>query len=127
MADATSATNTTLYHNPQCSKSRGALEWLTQLAAEKSLVLDVVEYLKSPLKRETLQELLSQLPNNPTDLVRRDKKFKALELDEADYQDANQVVELLLAHPELMQRPVAVFCGKAAIGRPPEDLKELYS
>jgi len=127
MADATSATVTTLYHNPNCSKSRGALELLTRLAAEQNFELAVVQYLNSPLDGETLQALLKLLPNAPTEMVRQDKNFKALGLDAANYQTADQVIELLLEHPQLMQRPVAVFRNKAAIGRPPEDLLELYS
>ncbi len=67
------------------------------------------------------------LPNPPAQLVRNDKNFKALELNMDNYQNAEQVTELLLAYPQLMQRPVAVFAGKAAIGRPPEDLQGLYS
>jgi len=127
MADATSATVTTLYHNPNCSKSRGALELLTGLATEQKFELEVIEYLNSPLDRATLQALLTLLPNAPGEMVRNDKNFKALGLDAANYQSIDEVIELLLQHPQLMQRPVAVFRNKAAIGRPPEDLLELYS
>ncbi len=135
MADAESASSTnldtTLYHNPNCSKSRSALELLTRLSAEQNFDLEVVEYLNAPLDRDTLERLLTKLPNAPTDMVRRDKNFKALGLDAANYQSTTQVIELLLEHPQLMQRPVAIVgtkaVTKAAIGRPPEDLLELYS
>lgn len=127
MAQPPSTTQTTLYHNPNCSKSRGALELLQQLASERQLELQVVEYLTTPLSRNELTHLLAMLPVNPAALVRLDKNFKALELDESDYQSAEQVIDLLLKHPELMQRPVAVYRDKAALGRPPEDLLALYS
>lgn len=123
----TDSTSTTLYHNPNCSKSRAALELLQKLTTDQQLQLHVVEYLQSPPTREALTELLNMLPVAPAELVRTDKNFKALELSITDYQGPDQVIDLLLAHPELMQRPIAVFRGKAAIGRPPEDLRALYS
>ena len=120
------ANRTTLYHNPNCSKSRGALELLQQLSAEQNLQLQVVEYLRSPPTRKELTSLLAMLPNAPAELVRNDKNFKALGLDAANYETPESVVDVLLEHPELMQRPVAVYRGRAAIGRPPENLQELY-
>ena len=130
MTDSSSPANptsTTLYHNPNCSKSRGALELLQRLSKDQHLQLQVVEYIQSPPTRTELQQLLRMLQDAPAELVRNDKNFKALDLTADDYQSADQVVDLLLAHPELMQRPIAVFRGKAAIGRPPEDLQELYA
>ncbi len=123
----TDSSSTTLYHNPNCSKSRGALELLQQLSHDQKLQLHVVEYLQSPPSREELAELLRMLPIAPGQLVRTDKHFATLALSIDDYQTAEQVTDLLLEHPALMQRPIAVFRGKAAIGRPPEDLQALYS
>ena len=116
----------TLYHNPNCSKSRGALELLTKFTQDHNLTLELVEYLQTPPTREALSELLRQLPSPPEQMVRNDKNFKALELNAEDYLNAESVTALLLAHPELMQRPIAVYNDKAAIGRPPEDLLELF-
>ena len=65
------------------------------------------------------------VPDPPADLVRKDKRFKELELNEADYQSREQVIEVLLEHPELMQRPILVRDGKAVIGRPPEKILPL--
>ena len=70
----------TVYHNPSCSKSRGALEILR----EHNVACDVVEYLKEPLDRSTLSRVLDMLTTPPGDLVRRDKRFKELGLSEAD-------------------------------------------
>jgi len=115
----------TLYHNPNCSKSRGALELLGKVTQDKNLELQLVEYLQAPLNRATLTALLAQLPNPPAELVRNDKNFKALGLDKKNYSSSDSVIDLLLEHPELMQRPLAVYKNKAAIGRPPEALLEL--
>ena len=70
-----------MYHNPSCSKSRGALEILR----EQGIETDVVEYLKAPPDRATLERIVDAIPNPPAELVRKDKRFKELGLDAADY------------------------------------------
>jgi arsenate reductase len=106
-----------IYHNPRCSNSRTALEILTERGEDVS----VVEYLHEPLDRAGLEALLDMLVDPPADLVRHDKTFTELGLDPDGYRDAAAVVELLVDHPELMQRPVLVSGGKATIARPPAD------
>ena len=110
-----------LYHNPACSKSRGALE----LLEERNTELEIVEYLASPLSAPELEGLLERLDGAPGDLVRKDKHFKELGLDPDDYAEPGPVAEVLAAHPRLMERPVAVVGSKAVIGRPPERVLEL--
>jgi arsenate reductase len=112
----------TVYHNPVCSKSRGALDILR----ERAVACDVVEYLKQPLDRATLARILSLLPDPPAALVRKDKRFAELGLDAADYTTEAAVIELLLAHPELMERPVIIRGQRAVIARPSEKVLELF-
>ena len=111
----------TIYHNPVCGQSRGALEILH----ERGVACDVVEYLKAPLDRATLERFLELLPDPPADLVRKDKRFKELGLDPADYTTGEQVVAVLLKHPELMQRPVVVRDTRAVLARPSEKVLAL--
>jgi arsenate reductase len=111
----------TIYHNPACSKSRAALEILRQHGIE----CDVVEYLKAPPDRTTLERVLSLLAGPPADLVRKDERFKKLGLHERDHQTREQVLALLSEHPELMERPVVVRGSRALIARPPEKILEL--
>lgn len=111
----------TVYHNPVCSKSRGALEILEARGVHHQ----VVEYLKTPVDRATLERFLDLLPDPPAELVRKDKRFEALGLKADDYVTRAQVVTLLLAHPELMQRPVVVRGERAVIARPSEKVVEL--
>ena len=92
---------------------------------ERGVEFDVVQYLKEPLDRAGLQALLAILENDPSDLVRRDKHFNDLELSDEDASSPDQVVELLVAHPRLMQRPVVVRGGRAVISRPPSTVLEL--
>ena len=72
-----------------------------------------------------MESLLAILENEPTELVRRDKYFGDLGLSDEDAADVEQVVELLVAHPRLMQRPVVVRGGRAVISRPPSTVLEL--
>jgi arsenate reductase len=110
-----------VYHNPACSKSRGALEILR----DRGLDFDVVEYLKAPLDRPTLERVLAMLVGPPSALVRRDKRFGELGLRAEDYVTRDQVVALLLEHPELMERPVVIRGSRAVIARPSEKVGEL--
>lgn len=110
-----------LYHNPRCSKSRGALA----LLEERGVEMDVVPYLDTPPSRADLEQVIALLPDPPAELVRRDKNFAGLGLDAGDYQTVEAVVDVLVAHPELMQRPIAVLGDRAVIGRPSERVLEL--
>jgi len=114
-------TDVTIYHNPGCSKSRGALEILN----DRDIDIEVHEYLKKPLDRTALEGVLARLSDTPAELVRKDKRFKELELDANDYVSADSVIALLIEHPELMQRPVVIRGDRAVIARPSEKVAEL--
>src|SRR5262245_60249813 len=111
----------TVYHNPVCSKSRGALDILYQRGVDA----DVIEYLKTPPDRATLRRIVELLGGEPAALVRKDKRVKQVGLAEGDYTTAEQVIGLLLAHPELMERPVVIRGRRAVIARPSERVSEL--
>jgi arsenate reductase len=104
----------TVLHNPNCSTSRSALDEVKAAGAEA----EVVQYLKTPLDRAQLLELLGKLEDPPADLVRKDGFFKEQGLSAADYVTAEAVANLLVEHPRLMQRPVLVKGERAIIGRP---------
>jgi len=106
----------TLYHNPNCSKSRGAKEILESRGVD----FDVVEYLETPLSAEQIAALLNAIAGDPAELVRKDSHFKELGLNADDYQSVETVAALLAEHSKLMQRPVAIRDGKAVIARPSE-------
>ncbi len=110
-----------MYHNPSCSKSRGALDIL----GERGVDTDVVEYLKAPPDRATLERIVDAIPDPPAELVRKDKRFEKLGLDAADYTDRESVIALVLEHPELMQRPVVFRGDRAVIARPSDKVLEL--
>ncbi|KRC64204.1 arsenate reductase [Aeromicrobium sp. Root236] len=104
----------TILHNSACSTSRHALDEV----AGAGIDADVVQYLKKPLDRAALIELMGKLEDPPADLVRKDPFFKAQGLDAEDYTTPEAVADLLVEHPRLMQRPVLVRGNRAIIGRP---------
>jgi arsenate reductase len=110
-----------VYHNPVCSKSRGALDIL----GERGVETDVVEYLKAPPDRATLGRIVDAIPDPPGELVRKDRRFDELGLKAEDYTDRESVITLLGEHPELMQRPVVFRGDRAVIARPSEKVLEL--
>ena len=112
----------TIFHNQACSKSRGALEILE----ERGVSHDVVRYLETPPDRGTIERILDAIPDEPQALVRTDDdKFKKLGIPKSDVTTREQVIDVLLAHPEVMQRPVVFVGKKAVIARPSEKVLEL--
>ena len=111
----------TLYHNPACKNSRGAVD----LLKTRGIVFDTIEYLKTPPTRAALEQMVEKLEVPVAELVRKDKRFEELKLRADDYVSKESVISLLLEHPELMQRPVVIRGRRAVIARPPEKLEML--
>lgn len=97
------------------------------IAQELGVDADVVLYLKTPPDAATLRSIIGKLEDPATDLVRRDSLWKKLGLTEADAATDDQVVELLVRHKQLLQRPLLVTAEKAIIGRPKDRVRELLS
>jgi arsenate reductase len=110
-----------IYHNPRCSKSRQTLQLLQQQGIEP----EVVEYLKTPPDKATLKRILKLLGLEPRELMRsKEKEYKALSLDDPNLTN-DQLIEAMIATPKLIERPIVIKNGKAAIGRPPEKVLEI--
>jgi arsenate reductase len=86
-----------------------------------------VLYLKDKPTRETLEGIVAKLEDPVADLVRKDSQFRKLELDEAEYVEAAPVIDLLVAKPRLLQRPIVVRGDKAIVGRPKERIRALLT
>lgn len=105
-----------IYHNPRCSKSRQAL----QLLQEQGYAPEVIEYLKQPPSAEQLREIIKLLDITPRQLLRKQEdEFKAEGLDDPTVSD-ECIIAAMIRSPKLIERPILVASGKAAIGRPPE-------
>jgi arsenate reductase len=112
-----------IYHNPNCSTSKNVLA----MAGDAGVDVEVVQYLKTPPTRERLEWLVAHLDGPVADLVRKDPYFKELGLDADDYTAPGPVVDLLLEHPRLMQRPLLVKGDRVVIGRPKERAAEVLT
>ncbi|WP_434558235.1 arsenate reductase (glutaredoxin) [Pseudomonas sp. Z4-20] len=114
-------TDLTLYHNPRCSKSRGALE----LLEARGLSPTVVRYLENPLDAAQLERLLGKLGIQARQLLRTgEDEYKTLNLAAQGLSQA-QLIAAIADHPKLMERPILEAGDKAAIGRPPEKILEI--
>ena len=110
-----------IYHNPRCSKSRQTL----QLLHDQGVEPDVVEYLKTPPDKATLSRILKMLDLEPRQLMRtKEKEYKEQGLDNPDL-SRDQLIDAMIATPKLIERPIVIKNGKAAIGRPPESVLEI--
>jgi arsenate reductase len=109
-----------IYHNPRCSKSRQTLALLEQ----HGIIPEVVLYLETPPDREELEELLEKLGKKPHEIVRRgEAEYKEAGLDRNSSDEA--VLEAMLAHPRLIERPIVEYGDRAVLGRPPENVLDL--
>lgn len=114
-------TDVTIFHNPRCSKSRQTLELLQQNGIEA----DVVEYLKTPPDAEQLEQILTLLGLEPRELMRSNEaEYSEQGMDKLDL-SREQLIALMVRYPKVIQRPIVIKDGKAAIGRPPETVLEI--
>ncbi len=110
-----------IYHNPRCSKSRQTL----QLLRDKGVEPEIVEYLKTPPTREELEQVLDMLSLEPRQLMRtKEKEYREQGLANPEL-SRDQLIDAMLATPKLIERPIVIKDGKAAIGRPPEQVLEI--
>ena len=110
--------NVTIYHNPRCTKSRQTLDLLRDQGIEPK----IVEYLKDPLDVKRLELLIHQLGIQAAELIRT-REYRDLGLPNSD--DSSELIAQMIAHPEIIQRPIVVKGNSARIGRPPERVLEI--
>ncbi len=109
---------TRIFHNPRCSKSRQTLELLKEQGVEPEIIL----YLETPPDQAELDAILKKLACEPRDLMRtREKEYTELGLNNPDL-SREQLIAAMVAHPRLIERPIVLANGKAAVGRPPENV-----
>lgn len=110
-----------IYHNPKCSTSRKTLA----LLQERGVDVEVIEYLKTPPSREELSELLEKMGMKPSELLRRKGDLYA-ELDLANPKwTEEQILDFMVEHPILIERPIVVTDKGARLGRPVERVLEI--
>jgi len=105
-----------IYHNPRCGKSRQTL----QLLQEQGIEPEIIEYLKTPPSAEELNIILKKLGIEPRELMRKNEaEYKVSGLNDETL-DREALINSMVSHPILIERPIVVANDKAAIGRPPE-------
>ncbi len=109
-----------IYHNPRCSKSREALKILEDKGAQ----FETVKYMDHPLTTEELNEILNKLNIKPIDLVRTTEAYWKENYKGKDLSD-KQIVEAIIQHPQLIQRPIIVNGDKAVIARPAQEMDKI--
>lgn len=111
----------TIYHNPRCSKSRQTLALLEERGVEPQ----VVEYLKTPPSAAELDAILQRLELEPRELMRRkEAEYAELALDRPEL-SRDQLIQAMVEHPRLIERPIVVNGDRVALGRPPENVLEI--
>lgn len=114
------ANKITVYHNPRCSKSRCALDYLD----DKNVEYEVVEYLKDVPTKQELTNIIEMLGIRPEELIRKGEtefkeNFKGKELTDIEW------IEAMIRFPKLIERPIVIKNSKAVIARPTERIDEL--
>lgn len=112
----------TIYHNPRCSKSRQTLD----LLENNGITPDIVLYLESPPDQKALRAILKKLGIEARELLRKgEDEYKQLQLDNPALKEAD-LINAMCEHPRLIERPIVVNGNRAAIGRPPEKVLEIF-
>jgi arsenate reductase len=109
-----------IYHNPRCRKSRESL----QILLDHNIELEIIEYLKNPLTKKEIENILKMLGISAKDLVRKGEKiFKDLYKDRDMSED--EYLHILYLNPILIERPIVVKDNRAVLGRPPINVLDL--
>jgi arsenate reductase len=110
-----------IYHNPRCSKSRQTLELLKGNITD----IEIIEYLKQVPSKEELKTILMKLNMKAENLVRKGEaiykeKFKGKTFGEEEW------IQIMIENPKLIERPIVIRGNKAVLGRPPENVEQLF-
>jgi len=111
----------TIYHNARCKKSRDGLELLKQSGKD----FKIREYLKEPLSKSELEVLLTKLGYTPLQLVRTGEKVWKESYRDIDL-SRDELIEVMIKHPQLIERPIVENDKKAIVGRPTEQIETIF-
>jgi arsenate reductase (glutaredoxin) len=114
---------TTIYHNPSCGTSRNVLAMIRSTGEEP----EIIEYLKTPPSRDELAGLLRRMAMAPRDLLRRKgTPYDELDLDDPNWTD-EELIDLMLQHPVLIERPIVVTAKGVRLCRPAETVLDMLA
>jgi len=110
-----------IYHNPRCSKSRNTLA----IIESKTSVIEIIDYIKNPIKFEEINLIIEKLKIKAISLVRINESIWREHYKGKEMTD-EEVIKAIIKHPKLMERPIVQTNKKAIIGRPPENVLSLF-
>lgn len=111
----------TIYHNPKCSTSRKVLDMLHDAGTQ----VTVIEYLKTPPARAELERMIRAIGRGVRGVLRkRGTPYEELGLDDPKWTDA-QLIDFMVQHPILIERPIVVTAKGVRLGRPVESVQEI--
>ncbi len=111
----------TIFHNPRCSKSRATLDLLKNKGIEPRITL----YLETPPTKDELSQILTMLGREPRELMRKgEAEYREQNLDDPAL-SRDQLIIAMVNTPKLIERPIVIANGQAAVGRPPESVLEI--
>ena len=112
----------TIYHNPRCSKSRQTLALLEARGVSPT----IVEYLNVPLDAPLIRELLQKLKLDPRGLMRtKEAAYVENDLSDSDLSE-EELIQAMIDRPKIIERPIVVRGERAVLGRPPENIDQLF-
>ena len=112
----------TVYEKPTCTSCRK----VAKAFIENGITFEKVNYYVEPFSKSKLQSLLKKMKMKPSELLRKNEKaYKDLKIKEKNYTE-KQILDLMIKHPDLIQRPIVEKGAKAIVARPPERIRELF-
>lgn len=109
-----------IYHNPRCSKSREGLQILEQTGKD----FKIIKYLEDTPNFQKLNKIIKLLKMKPIELVRENEKIWKEHFKNSNLSD-NELIKIMVKHPNLIERPIVINGNKATIGRPPSKILEI--
>ena len=110
----------TIYHNPRCSKSRQSIAFMEQ----EGVAYKIIKYLDADLNEMDLKAIFSKLNYSPIQLVRtKDTLWK--EKFEQNLLNDEEIIQIMVQNPQLIERPIVVNGSKAIVARPTEKISEI--
>jgi len=110
-----------IYHNPRCSKSRQTL----QLIKDADVDVEIIEYLNDIPTEDELKTILMKLNLKPTDIIRKGEAVYKEKFKTSNFND-DEWVKIMVEYPKLIERPIVIKGNKAILGRPPENVIDLF-
>ena len=109
-----------ILHNPRCAKSRAGLKYLQ----DKGIEPEIIKYLDSPLSHDEFKTILRKMGAKPTDVLRKNEAVYKQQFKGKEFSD-DEWIDIMLANPKLIERPIVINGDKAVLGKPAENIEQV--